>query len=64
MAFDQPTGRFEVTMDTTNCPVCGMPVEITAETPKSSYDGETYYFCSEACKQSFDREPAKYLVSS
>jgi P-type Cu+ transporter len=50
-------------MDTTNCPVCGMPVEITPDTPRSNYDGETYYFCSEACKQSFDREPAKYLVS-
>ena len=50
-------------MDSTNCPVCGMPVDITADTPKSSYEGEIYYFCSEACKESFDREPAKYLVS-
>ncbi len=51
-------------MDTTNCPVCGMPVEITSDTPRSDFDGETYYFCSEACKQSFDREPAKYLIST
>ena len=50
-------------VDTTNCPVCSMPVEITDETPKSTHDDETYYFCSEACKQSFDREPAKYLAT-
>jgi P-type Cu+ transporter len=50
-------------MDTTNCPVCGMPVEITDETPKSEHDGERYYFCSTECKQSFDSDPAKYLVT-
>ena len=41
-------------MDTTNCPVCGMPVEITSDTPKSSYDGETYYFCGKGCKLDFE----------
>lgn len=51
-------------MNSTNCPVCGMPVEITADTPFSEYDGEKYYFCCEACKESFDREPQKYLVTS
>ena len=51
-------------MDTTNCPVCGMQVEITAATPKSDFDAEPYYFCNESCKHDFDREPAKYLVSS
>ena len=51
-------------MDTTNCPVCGMPVEITSDTPSSEYDGETYYFCGESCKESFDREPQKYLVTT
>ncbi|MDE1761897.1 MAG: YHS domain-containing protein [Candidatus Micrarchaeota archaeon] len=27
---------------------------------KSSYKGRTYYFCSQSCKQSFDRKPADY----
>ena len=50
-------------MDTTNCPVCGMPVEITDDTPTSTEDGEKYYFCSQECQQAFDKEPAKYLVT-
>ncbi|MBN1134146.1 MAG: YHS domain-containing protein [Methanosarcinaceae archaeon] len=28
---------------------------------KSEYKGETYYFCSLACKKKFDEEPEKYL---
>jgi len=27
----------------------------------SEYGGKTYYFCSEYCKQEFDKEPEKYL---
>lgn len=50
-------------MDTTNCPVCGMPVEIAPDTSSSDYDGEAYYFCSESCNEAFDREPQKYLVT-
>jgi YHS domain-containing protein len=51
-------------MNSTNCPVCGMPVEIATDTPSSDYDEEVYYFCSESCKESFDKEPQKYLVTS
>jgi YHS domain-containing protein len=40
-----------------------MPVEISSDTPSSEQDGKTFYFCSEACKQVFDQEPAKYMVS-
>jgi len=42
-------------------PVCDM--EITAEEAacKSEYKGQTYYFCSNGCKKSFDKEPEKYL---
>lgn len=41
-------------------PVCGM--EVTAETAagKSEYKGKTYYFCSVADKQTFDKNPEKY----
>ncbi len=27
----------------------------------SKHDGEAYYFCSPACKTTFDADPAKYL---
>ena len=42
-------------------PVCDM--EITAEEAagKSEYKGQTYYFCSNGCKKSFDKEPEKYI---
>lgn len=26
----------------------------------TEYEGEKYYFCSEECKKSFDRDPQKY----
>jgi len=41
-------------------PVCNMDVEHTDETPQSEYEGETYFFCCEACKEAFDQEPEKY----
>jgi uncharacterized membrane protein YraQ (UPF0718 family)/YHS domain-containing protein len=43
-------------------PVCGMSVDPTKPGPRSVHDGKTYYFCSAGCKESFDRDPAKYLV--
>lgn len=40
-------------------PVCGMEVE--AEKAKTSvYGGETYYFCSPACRDRFEAEPTSY----
>jgi YHS domain-containing protein/multidrug efflux pump subunit AcrA (membrane-fusion protein) len=46
-------------------PVCGMEVDVkdaTAAGWKSDHEGATYYFCSKRCKESFDREPARYLA--
>jgi YHS domain-containing protein len=45
-------------------PVCGMKViETKARAAKrfSEYQGKTYFFCNDSCKQEFDAEPAKYL---
>ncbi|MEA1931161.1 MAG: permease [Euryarchaeota archaeon] len=36
-------------------PVCGMRADDSG--PSASYDGETYYFCSETCKRAFEDEP-------
>jgi Cu+-exporting ATPase len=43
-------------------PVCGM--EVTPETAagKSEYQGRTYYFCSMADKETFDKNPEKYVM--
>jgi YHS domain-containing protein len=42
-------------------PVCGMNVDEKNAPAKSEYQGQTYYFCSVGCKQSFDKEPEKYV---
>jgi len=42
-------------------PVCGMSVDTSKPGPRSVHDGKTYYFCSAGCKESFERDPAKYL---
>jgi YHS domain-containing protein len=42
-------------------PVCGMPVDPAKATAKSVYKGETYYFCSQADKEKFDKDPETYL---
>ena len=42
-------------------PVCGMTVETATAEYRSFRDGKAYYFCSSGCKESFDKEPEKYL---
>ena len=42
-------------------PVCGIMVDSATAEWKSNYQGETYYFCAESCKQSFDADPAQYI---
>jgi YHS domain-containing protein len=41
-------------------PVCGMKVNEETARAVSEYEGEEYYFCSEECKEEFDRDPALY----
>ena len=42
-------------------PVCGMTVDPKTAGP-SVYKGKTYYFCSRAEKQQFEKTPEKYLA--
>lgn len=41
--------------------VCGMTVRIAGAEHSLEYEGQTYYFCCEGCKISFENEPAKFL---
>lgn len=41
-------------------PICGMMVKEGTEL-KTSYKGQTYYFCSDFCKNLFERNPEKHL---
>jgi Cu+-exporting ATPase len=42
-------------------PVCGMEVEESEAEWKTTYQGQTYYFCAAGCLRSFEKEPAKYV---
>ncbi|MFQ5846919.1 MAG: YHS domain-containing protein [Candidatus Methylomirabilales bacterium] len=42
-------------------PVCGMEVEATKAAATSTYQGTTYYFCAQACKNAFEKAPDKYV---
>ncbi len=42
-------------------PVCKMDVD-PAKAVKVEREGKTYYFCSEHCKEQFEKDPAKFTV--
>jgi YHS domain-containing protein len=42
-------------------PVCGMEVDEKKAGGRSTYNGETYYFCGKGCKKAFDELPEKYV---
>ncbi len=42
-------------------PVCGMEVDVGAPSFKEERDGQTFYFCSAACRDEFCRNPAQYV---
>ncbi|MCC7482151.1 MAG: YHS domain-containing protein [Hyphomicrobiales bacterium] len=41
-------------------PVCGMTVD-TAKALSSVHSGQTYYFCSETCRDRFVASPEKFV---
>lgn len=42
-------------------PVCKIIIEKEEAKAEFEYKGETYYFCSENCKEEFIKNPEKYL---
>jgi len=45
-------------------PVCGMTVDVADARYRTVHEGQTYYFCSAGCLESFEADPAKYLAVS
>jgi len=43
-------------------PVCGMMIEQEDAKAESTYQGSFYYFCSEECKETFDKNPEQYIT--
>jgi xanthine dehydrogenase accessory factor len=44
-------------------PICGMIVNVRKAKYKSEFDGRPFYFCCGGCKQTFDRQPDKYVLA-
>ncbi len=42
-------------------PVCKMDIIEESAQHKAEYQGKTYYFCSAACRNAFEKSPRKYL---
>ncbi|MBI1852116.1 MAG: YHS domain-containing protein [Planctomycetes bacterium] len=36
-------------------------VRVDADTPRAEWQGKTYYFCCDACRDAFVKDPTKYL---
>jgi len=47
--------------DTAVDPVCGMTVKKAEAKATFDYKGTTFYFCNTGCKESFAKDPEKYL---
>ena len=43
-------------------PVCGMSVDPDHAEYRSFQKGDSYYFCSAGCKETFDKDPDKYIA--
>ncbi|WP_336134438.1 permease [Natronomonas amylolytica] len=43
-------------------PVCGMRTD--DDGPSATYDGETYYFCADACRRAFEDSPESFADTS
>lgn len=42
-------------------PVCGMEINLENAEERSLYQGETFYFCSDQCRNKFDEEPSRFI---
>ena len=41
-------------------PVCGMDIDEDEAEARSEYQGRTFYFCSQSCKEQFDSDPESF----
>ena len=42
-------------------PFCGMSVVKNGDL-QSTFEGNSYYFCSSSCKEEFDKNPGKFVA--
>lgn len=44
-------------------PVCGMTVDTKEDLEQVVFQGQRYFFCSEACAMQFEANPFRHLTS-
>jgi protein SCO1/2 len=44
-------------------PVCHMRVAANPAGPRATVGGRTFYFCSDSCREQFERDPAKFTAA-
>ena len=42
-------------------PVCRMDVDEQSAAGQSTYQNKTYYFCSPRCRETFEKDPDRYV---
>jgi YHS domain-containing protein len=47
--------------DRTHCPVSGEEFVVRDDSPRTEYQGKTYYFCCPHCVHKFEADPSSYL---
>ena len=57
------TGSQPLPPDQATDPVCGMNVR-TATAKTAVYQGQSYYFCSQSCREKFEMTPHSYAKSA
>jgi xanthine dehydrogenase accessory factor len=45
-------------------PICGMTVSVDTAKYKSEFDSKSFYFCCAGCKQTYDKQPEKYVFAN
>lgn len=45
-------------------PVCNMTFDEKDAATTTTYQGRTYYFCCEPCREAFEENPEKYVEES
>lgn len=48
-------------VDSQRDPVCNMEIDEQSAAGRSQYEGQTYYFCTESCKDEFELNPQQYV---
>jgi YHS domain-containing protein len=43
-------------------PVCGMTVDPARSPHRTEHDGRSWWFCSESCLASFEKDPGSYTA--